>query len=185
LKTAPRRQQSRRLWRAGWLLPGLLAGLLSCNSGDSEPALDMKAQTPTGRVRIFLIAPNDAGASGRAAGCGDSAVPVAVNLPRTMPALEGALQALLDLQNGGQAAPDATLGYYNALYASPLKVDRIDRNGGEVRVHLAGYLEVADGCDGSRALAQLTETALQFSDVQRAQFLLDGQPLRDLLPKKR
>ncbi|HEX2644327.1 MAG TPA: GerMN domain-containing protein, partial [Thermoanaerobaculia bacterium] len=93
-------------------------------------------------------------------------------------------QALLDLQHGAEGSPDAAQGYYNALYASPLKVARIDRNGAEVRVHLTGYLEIADGCDGSRALAQLTETALQFSDVQRAQFLLEGQPLRDLLPRK-
>lgn len=170
--------------RAGWLLTALLAVLLSCHSGDGEPALDMKARDQTDRVRIFLIAPNDQGAAGREVGCGDSAVPVTVNLPRAMPALEGALQALLDLQHGAEGTPDAAQGYYNALYASPLKVDRIDRNGAEVRVHLTGYLEIADGCDGSRALAQLTETVLQFSDVQRAQFLLDGQPLRNLLPQK-
>ncbi|HVS00642.1 MAG TPA: hypothetical protein VMW27_28740 [Thermoanaerobaculia bacterium] len=30
-------------------------------------------------------------------------------------------------------------------------------------------------------LAQLTETALQFEDVQRVQFWLDDRPLRDLL----
>jgi hypothetical protein len=36
-------------------------------------------------------------------------------------------------------------------------------------------------CDRPRLLAQLTRTATQFSDVKRAEFFLDGKPLRDLL----
>ena len=168
--------------RLRWLLPALLACVLSCQTRESEPALDaLEARTVTGQVRIFLIAPEDAGASGReVAGCRDSVVPVVVTLPRPQPALEGSLQALLDL-HGNRHAP--ATGHYNALYASPLTVESIDRNGAEVRVYLKGYLEVEDACDGSRALAQLTETALQFPDVSRAQFLLGGRPLNGLLPR--
>lgn len=168
-----------------WLLPALLACVLSCQTRESEPDLDgLEARTVTGRVRIFLIAPEDAGASGgrEVAGCGDSAVPVVMTLPRPLPALEGALQALLDLR-GNRHAP--ATGHYNALYASPLAVERIERNGAEVRVYLKGYLEVEDACDGSRVLAQLTETALQFPDVSRAQFLLGGRPLSGLLPREK
>lgn len=173
-----------RRFRFRWLLPALLACILSCQTRESEPALDgLEARTVTGRVRIFLIAPNGAGAGGREVGCGDSAVPTVVTLPRPLPALEGALQALLDLR-GNRHSP--ATGLYNALYASPLAVERIERldpNGAEVRVHLKGYLEVEDACDGSRVLAQLTETALQFPDVSRAQFLLAGRPLSGLLPR--
>ncbi|HEX2222789.1 MAG TPA: GerMN domain-containing protein [Thermoanaerobaculia bacterium] len=134
-------------------------------------------------MRIFLIAPEDGGVTGREVGCGDSAVAVVTTLPRQQPALQGALQALLD-QQGHRNSP--LTGHYNALYASPLQVERIERvgsQGAEVWVHLKGYLEVEGACDGERALAQLTETALQFPDVSRAQFLLGGRPLSGLLPK--
>ena len=43
------------------------------------------------------------------------------------------------------------------------------------------YVELAGGCENARMLAELTETALQFRDVSQVQFLLDGQPLRDLV----
>jgi hypothetical protein len=107
-------------------------------------------------------------------------VAVVTTLPRQQPALEGALQALLE-QQGHRNSP--TTGHYNALYASPLTVERIERTGAEVRVHLKGYLEVEGACDGERALAQLTETVLQFPDVSRVQFLLGGRPLSGLLPR--
>ena len=68
----------------------------------------------TRRVRIFLIAPRDNGAQGRSVGCGDSAVPTAVTLDRPRPALEGALEALLD----GRERHDGPSGLSNPLYAS-------------------------------------------------------------------
>ena len=158
-----------------WLMPAvLLTGLTCCARSDSAQGLD--AGTRTRKVRVFAIALNDHGAAGRAAGCGDSAVPVEVDLSSPQPALEGALTALLTLDERAQAR-----GLYNALAHSPLKVDRIDRSGAEVRVYLSGYVELGDECDSPRVLAQLTETALQFEDVQCAQFFLDGKPLRALL----
>jgi hypothetical protein len=132
----------------------------------------------TDRARVFLISAQDGGVLGLRVGCGDSAVPVEVRLPQPEPALRGALRALLDMHS----RLDRASGLYNALYASPLELQRVERTGGgEVRIHLTGYLEIGDSCDAQRALAQLTETALQFSDVQRVQIWLDGKPLRDLL----
>lgn len=160
------------------LLPlAMLAGLICCARSDSAQGLEAGAMTP--RTKIYLISLNDGGASGRAVGCGDSAVPVEVELPRPAPALEGALQALLSARDHYQGS-----GLYNALTHSPLKLQRIERAGAEVQVHLAGYVEIDGECDSPRVLAQLTETALQFQDVQRAQFFLDGKPLRTLLSGK-
>lgn len=164
--------------RRGLLLPFLLVCTFACDPRSSEPALDLDAGTVTQRVRIFLIAPEGTEAGGRKVGCGDSVVPVTVDLPASSPALQGAVQALLDLRESRHAAS----GLLNPLYASRLSLAKIDRRGGEARVHLTGYLEVTDSCDGSRLLAQLTETALQFPDVQRVQVFLEGKPLRDLLP---
>jgi hypothetical protein len=131
----------------------------------------------TDRVYIFLIAPHDGGRAGRAAGCGDSAVPVEVTLPAPAPALEGALGALL----AGSQRIDSPSGLYHPLYASALRLAGIDRAGGEARVRLAGYLELGDACEGRRILAQLDETARQFADVRRATFTVDGRPLAELL----
>jgi hypothetical protein len=161
-----------------WLLPlVVLAGLTCCARRDS--AQDLEAGTRTSKVQVYVIALHDRGAKGRAAGCGDSVVPLEVDLPAPAPALEGALSALLALQDG---AEDKDL--YNALEHSPLKVDRIDRTGPEVRVYLSGYVEIGGDCDGPRILSQLTETALQFHDLQHAQFFLDGKPLQGVLSGK-
>ena len=160
-----------------WLLPAaLLAGLTCCARSDSAQGLD--AGTRTRKVRVFVIALNDK-AAGQAVGCGDSAVPLEMDLPSPQPALEGALTALLSLDERPQVQ-----GLYNALAHSPLKIERIERSGPEVRVYLTGYVELGGECDSPRVLAQLTETALQFEDVQRAQFFLDGKPLQGLLSGK-
>jgi hypothetical protein len=151
---------------------------LSCDQR-AETETSQRAADVTDRVRVFLIAPQDGGVKGQQVGCGDSAVPVEVKLPRSEPALHGAFHALLGIRSRN----DPASGYYNALYASPLQLQRIERVGGEARVHLTGYLAIGDSCDGQRALAQLTETALQFQDIQRVQLWLDGKPLRDLLFK--
>jgi hypothetical protein len=132
------------------------------------------------RARVFLIALEDGGVDGRRVGCGDSAVPVEVTLPRRQPALDGALAALLSQRE----TFDTRTGFYNALHGSDLEVERIERSGPEVRVHLQGYLEIGGECDSPRVLAQLTETAVQFSDVERAQFYLEGKALEKLLSGK-
>lgn len=165
--------------RLRWLwLPLLVA--MSCGAGDSETSTNLQAGTVTDRAPVYLIALEDGGVDGRRVGCGDSAVPVEVTLPRRGPALEGALDALLSRKE----TYDTRSGLYNALHGSNLEVDRIERSGPEVRVHLTGYLEIGGECDSPRVLAQLNETALQFSDVQRAQFYLEGKPLAGLLPDR-
>ena len=152
---------------------------MSCGAGDS-PRTELKSTDPADRVPLFLIALEDGGVEGRRLGCGDSAVPVEVTLPRRGPALEGALEALLDLHE----PYDTRTGFYNALHGSRLEVARVERAGPEVRIHLNGYLEIGGTCDSPRVLAQLTETALQFEDVQRATFYLEGKPLAGLLSGK-
>ena len=173
-----KRRQARgggRLWAAA-LLPFLF---FSC--GQAAPGLEeMNATTVTGRVRIFLIAPGDEGRSGRKIGCGDSVLPVEVNLPKPGPALEGAIEALLALHD----RTDPKSGLYNALYASHLEATSVARAGAQVRVDLAGYLELGGECDDPRILAQLEETVLQFPDVQHVRFYLDGKPLRQLVSGK-
>jgi sporulation and spore germination protein len=170
----PRREPALR-----WLWLALLA-VMSCNAGDSGLDPNMQAGTVTERARVYLVEREDGGVNGRRIGCGDSAVPVEVTLERREPALQGSFDALLSMTEPW----DDRSGLYNALYASRLEIDRIDRSGAEVKVYLKGYLEIGEECDGKRILAQLTETALQYPDVQRATFYLEGKPLSGLLAGK-
>ena len=159
----------------------ILVGIACCNQGSRQVPDDLKATTRTEHVRVFLIAPDDGGSQGRKVACDDSAVPVEVTLPMSTPALEGALEGLFTL---GRGAWDTRSGLYNALHASPLTIERIERRGAEATVRLHGYLELGERCDAQRALAQLTETVLQFPDVQRVQFYLEGKPLQGELAGK-
>ncbi len=160
-----------------WPFLALLVGIACCSQGGADLS-GLQADTPTENVRIFLIEREDGGILGRRTACNDSTVPVEVKLPRRMPALGGALETLLAMRGDGE---DPRSGLYNALHASPLRVANLQRRGGELRVRLEGYLELGDRCDGDRALAQLTETALQFPDIQAVFFFLGDKPLREAL----
>lgn len=175
---SPGRSRSGTVLRHRWLwLPLLVA--ISCGAGDPAPTR-LQAGEVTDRAPVFLIALEDGGVEGRRVGCGDSAIAVEVTLPRRGPALQGALEALLAMRE----TYHTRTGFYNALHGSRLEIARIERAGPEVRVHLNGYLEIGGECDSPRVLAQLTETALQFEDVQRATFFLEGKPLAGLLSEQ-
>lgn len=166
------------------LVVALLLGLACHGAAQTagQPAAPAAAPAPdpgatTERVHVFLIAPQDGGRSGRKVACGDSAVPVEVTLPRPGPALEGALRALLRMSD----PYDPASGLLNSLHASRLELGGVERSGAQARVLLTGYLALGDACENARMLAQLTETALQFSGISYVDFAIDGQPLRGLL----
>jgi hypothetical protein len=135
------------------------------------------AATLTDRPTIYLIKLGDRGHLGKAAGCGDSAVPVAIPVERPVPALVGAFRALL----AERPQLDASTGLSNPLYASQLSLTGIDHVGPRTLVRLRGYLELGDACDKARIRAQLTETARQFSDLTSVSVLVEGQPLETVL----
>ncbi len=169
--------------KRGALLLVLAALLGGCSRSAAAPR-NLRAGETVRKAWVYLIAVTDtAGTAGEndqkaADGCDAPAAPVEVELPLPSPALNGSIAALLDAGSRYENA-----GFYNALAHSPLQVDRIERAGDLARVYLTGYMEVDGGCDRPRLLAQLTRTATQFSDVKRAEFFLDGKPLRDLLPE--
>jgi hypothetical protein len=176
--TGPDHPRPLRLPR--WPFLALVVGIACCSQGGADLA-NLQADTPTESVRIYLIEKKEGGMLGERTGCGGDSVPVEIKLSRKMPALGGALEALLGLRGD---AEDPRSGFYNALHASPLKISNIQRRGSELRVRLEGYLELGDACDGERALAQLTETALQFPDIQAAFFYLGDKPLREALAER-
>jgi hypothetical protein len=156
----------------------LLILLAGCFSRPGDAPRDVEAGRTIRKARIYLIS-IEGKQAGPKVGCGDTTVPLEVELPLDSPALAGSLDALLDAGKRHEPA-----GLYNALDHSPLKVQRIDLKGGSARIDLTGYLEIGGECDIPRVLDQLTRTATQFSDVKEAEFFLDGKPLRDLLSGK-
>lgn len=178
---AGRRGRGAALGILGVLLTlAALAGCGRTGPGATAPPPAIRAGDPTGKVKLFLIAPGDAGKSGRKVGCGDSAVPVEVALPQKEPGLQGAIQALLAIK-GQHQEPS---GLYNALYSSNLTLDRIERQGGEARIYLKGYLELGGECEDPRIAAELEDTARQFTDVTSVRFYLEGKPLQEILAGK-
>ena len=128
-------------------------------------------------VQIFLIALDDQGVSGKLVGCGDSAVPVVVNIPPTQGVLREALAHLLSLKDQfyGQS------GLYNALYQSNLSLEDVRIENGQAIIQLSGQLRLGGVCDNPRVEAQLVETALQFATVKNVVISVNGRPLKEVL----
>ena len=156
-----------------------LQDVLSLKGNDLTPAPTNPAPTQN-MVKIFLIALNDNGQSGIAVGCGDSAVPVQVEVAPTAGVLKAALVALLSIknQNYGQS------GLYNALYQSALQVESVSIAGSKASVYLTGTLKMGGECDNPRVQAQLEQTVLQFPTVKEAAIFVNGKPLADALSLK-
>ena len=125
------------------------------------------------RTQIYLIAVGDDGQSGKEIGCDDSVIPVEVTIEPTIAPLRASLEKLLALneEDYGQS------GLYNALYQSDLAVEGIDIVNGEAIIRLTGELRMGGVCDEPRVQAQLEETALQFSTVDRVSIFINGEAL--------
>lgn len=128
-------------------------------------------------AQIYLIALEDDGQSGQPVGCGDSAIPVTVDIQPTIAPLTAALENLfaIDEQYYGES------GLYNALYQSNLSVQGIDINNRVATIALTGDLQAGGTCDVPRIEAQLRHTALQYSTIDDVSITINGQPLNELL----
>jgi len=146
-----------------------------------------KTKTPTATkppktimLKIFLIAMNDNGVSGKLVGCGDSAVAANVEVPYTTGVLRASMDKLLSIkdQNYGES------GLYNALYQSNLKVSSLALKDGVATIHLTGKLTLGGECDNPRVQSQLEETALQFSTVKKVTIYINNVELKKALSLK-
>jgi hypothetical protein len=131
-------------------------------------------------VQVYLIGIEDNGQTGVAVGCGDSAIPVQMQIQPTQAVLKAALETLLSIKDQfyGQS------GLYNALYQSDLQVESISINGGKASVYLTGTLIMGGECDTPRVQAQLEQTVLQFPNLTEAAIYFNGKPLADVLSLK-
>jgi hypothetical protein len=142
-----------------------------------EPVPTPPARNLLTRTNIYLIAVGDEGQSGEEVGCGDSVIPVEVEIEPTIAPLTAALEELLaiDTRLYGRS------GLYNALYQSDLALDSVSIVDSEAVIRLSGTLTLGGVCDGPRVEAQLKETALQYSTVGQVSVFINGRPLDDFL----
>jgi hypothetical protein len=107
-------------------------------------------------------------------GCGDSAVPITVTIPKIQGVLRASLEKLLSAKQQfyGEA------GLYNALYQSNLQVADVTIEAGKAIIHLTGTITLGGICDAPRLEAQIEQTALQFSTVNEVAVFVNDVPLR-------
>lgn len=141
-------------------------------AGVNEPVNGLFVKT-----YMYLIATGDAGQSGPMIGCDDSVVPVVIDIEPTIAPMTAIINRLLrlDEQFYGQS------GLYNVFYQSDLTLQGIDIENREAIISLTGDLQLGGVCDEPRILAQLEYTATQYSTVDSATILLNGQPLESQL----
>ena len=129
-------------------------------------------------VKVFLIALNDNGVSGKKIGCNDSVVPVLVYIDPTLGVLRASLNELFKME--GQREYGLS-GLYNSLYQSHLSIDSLNIVNREAIVKLKGTLSSGGVCDDPRIKAQLEEAALQFKTVDKVSVFINGIPLDQVL----
>jgi hypothetical protein len=134
----------------------------------------------TRRVKLFLVALEDNGASGTRIGCNDSLIAIDRDIPYSEAVLKDTLDTLLGLEGGYYGES----GLYNVLGFSNLQVESISAQGSVYRINLTGTVVLNGVCDSARFEAQLTETVRQFSTVQSVSIFINGTPLSDVLSSR-
>jgi len=152
------------------------------------PTSTVSTLTPVGSTKtpgpqlvgIYLIGIGDNGQGGIMIGCGDSAIPVQVQIEPTQGVLRAALEKMLSIKDQyyGQS------GLYNALYQSNLQVESVTINNGKATVNLTGSMMLGGVCDNPRVQAQLENTVLQFPTVTSADIFINGKTLAEALSLK-
>lgn len=127
-------------------------------------------------TRFYLIALNNGGSIG----CGDSLVPVTVEIPATHGILRASLEKLLALRTQFYGES----GLYNALYQSNLTIDDVRIDNRIATIRLSGQIVLGGACDSPRVQAQLEQAARQYSTVDQVKIYINGTPLQDVLSEK-
>jgi spore germination protein GerM len=145
-----------------------------------DKAISTRRTAGTRVVKLFLIAVDDAGRSGKKIGCGDSVVAVTRDLRPTPTPLRAALEELLRIPRTYGSDPEL----YNALSQSELRLVSVSVRRGIARLSFAGRLVMGGVCDGPRVQAQIEETALQFPTVKKVKVFINGAPLSAYLSER-
>lgn len=148
------------------------------NSPTLTKAGSAEGQIGKTKIKIFLVALEDNGQTGKMIGCGDSIVSVDRGEKNTQEPIKTALEELFSIKEQfyGQS------GLYNALAQSNLKVDQASLDNNKATVYLSGTYSLSGTCDNPRFEAQIKETVLQFASEVKV--FLNNKPLEEVLSGK-
>ncbi len=135
---------------------------------------------PKMKVKAYVIATGDNGKLGKLVGCGDSLVPIIVEIGPTKDLIRGGLDGLFSLK---EKSPEE-LGYYNSLSNSDLSVDKVIQTEKHGDVYLTGSIQLGGACDEPRLKEQITQTALQFPAMTTVTIYLNGVLLDEAISQK-
>jgi hypothetical protein len=136
--------------------------------------------TPSGQKAIYIYYIQKK--TGGNVACGDTLVPLTVNLYRTA-SVEEDIERALNTLFSFHSAEFGEL--YNPLYLSKLSVVSVEFDaGGKTVVNLQGDIKLSDDkCDSSRIFAQLVATIRQFPlVVGNPSIHLNGAGIKNFLP---
>ncbi|NPV66467.1 MAG: hypothetical protein HPY64_04900 [Anaerolineae bacterium] len=160
-----------------------LLGGSACNFLASLPPATSVAVTPetppatadsvqAGYLSIYLVLPEDGGASGLPIGCGDSLVSWQTTTPISGdPATD--LRVALEVMFAVRGGPP-----HNAFESSPLTVQSVSVNESHASIQLGGPLMLSGACADARMEAQLVLNVFRFPQINTARIEVDGRNLK-------
>jgi len=137
-----------------------------------RPLATVTATTAPGYVAVYLVLPEDGGASGLPIGCGDSLVSQQTAFPISGdPAadLRTALEAMFAIRGGPP---------FNAFESSPLTVQSVSVTGSHAAIQLGGPLLLSGTCADARMEAQLVLNVFRSPQINTARIEVDGRNLK-------
>jgi spore germination protein GerM len=134
------------------------------------------AQSKTMKIKVYLVALEDKGKTGKKIGCDDSLVPVTRKVAKTTGTLKAAIVELLAIPNEYN---DKLRNFWGG---NDLKVKSVSIKKGTATINLTGEgPSVAGVCDEPRITTQIEETAKQFSSVKKVKVFVNGKTLQSVI----
>lgn len=150
------------------------------HSGPPSGSATATSSTTSTPLTIYYIAIGDAGRSGPAVGCGDSAVATFTGAVRHSDAVAPTVQALLANHQHYLGAS----GLDNALWQSRLTYQSHTMRGTTVLLHLSGSFRLGGVCDIPRVKAQLEYTAMTAARASSAIVYIGSRTIDQVLSQK-
>jgi len=129
------------------------------------------------QAKVFFINTN-APTTDKSIGCGDEAIGIDRIFPPTTTPLKAALENLLATS---QETLDNGMGLYNSLAKQNWKLENVSIVGQEAIIQFSGKYIGTGICEDPRIIAQIEQTALQFSTVKKVSIFVDGISLKELM----
>ena len=142
---------------------------------EAAPAKEAKQTVRAKEIKVYLVALNDAGKSGRKIGCDDSLVSVTRTIKPTASTLKAAMEELVATPGDD----DKKLGNY--VVGPDLKVKSVSISRGTATIRFSGHISVAGICDEPRIVEQIMATAKQFPNVKRVKVFVGKETLEDAI----